>query len=301
MLVILMCPAIVLADQSLQTGNTVSADQLMSKSEEAAKTQNICKFTEKTETRVNNSMKPSWGDTENYSDFVFETRETIKQGQPSIQYEVVKETTPSIYGDLQNYEINYEKMQNSEGTFVKSTVGIWVKTDDQTEDEKMEAVGINGELAKKSISYRREKDAKRAGKDCWVVSYQANPELFKPLIEGMVKQNLSEVQSDNTMGKDYWQQIAKNTKVVATGKSWIDKTTGLEVYEESQFTMKYDVNITVPDSGGNTIRYSFTMQETSKKDYYDWGIPAVLPDISKAVSPDKYDRILENLNNASKA
>lgn len=258
---------------------------------------NTCQYHEKRETRTNDSTTASWGDSQRTSSVVYEDIQGSLQQQSSVKYEVIKKTVPSPY-QAQGEEINYARLKNSDGLFIKSEEEIWIRTGQPAEEAWLEDIGLDDEQLKDQTSFTRENDEIRDGRECWVVSYVTKPELFEPFITELVKQNLSGIENDETMTLDYWRQVANNMEITETGKTWIEKTSGLEIHEESNFTMKLNASLIIPDTGGNTIKYSYSVQELSRKDYYNWGKPIVLPDLSRAISLEKYDAIMDSLNNA---
>lgn len=277
----------------------LAAHQVMTKANKAAAAQNTFKFRKKRQIDVSNTMNYSWGKFYKSDEVSYEESDGCRQYEMPQQYESVKIGIPPAGGKSMVVEDHYEQVTSNNTIYVKAPTGVWVKTDQQTPAEFMKSMGKTEEDRDKDLVIWLTPDEKMENKDCQVISFQYKPEFFQPLIKNLVEQQLDVSEADPAISRSIWDQVGKNMKASGSGKIWIDKTTGLQLYEESKLTISFSAVIPVPDSGGHTMNYSYNMQDTIREERSNYGVPVVIPDVSKAISSEDYARINPSLLDTS--
>lgn len=274
--------------QSQELNRSVPARDLMEKAWNAATELNTFKFKQRRYIEVKTSMDYSWGKSYQSKDISYEESTGSRKARPSERYEHIKSGIPPVNGRNMVESDNYEKVTAKNAIYIKTPDGIWVKTDEQTPAEFFASMGKSEEDIFKDIDMRLEPDEKYEGKDCSVVFFNYKPGFFQPLVERLVEEQLAVSETDPDTGKSIWEQVKENQQVSGSGRVWIDKSSGLEIHQESKFKVKFVVDIPVQESEGHTMRMVYEMQDSINENRFEYGKPVVIPDVSKAISMEEY-------------
>lgn len=266
------------------------ASQLMQDAQQAAAGQKTFKFREKRQITVRTAMIYSWGKSYQSNDVSYQYTEGGRRFDHPGKYEHIRFGIPPVAGKEMVEEDNYEKVTTRDHIYVKAPSGVWVRTEEQTPDEFLKAMGQSSEDVEKNLIMLRGQDEVWEGKDCLVLSYNYKPEFFQPLIRSLVEEQLAASETDPATNRSIWEQVARSMKALGSGKCWIDKASGLEIHEESNFTVKFTVSLPVPEAGGHSMQYQYEMQDISQEDRFDYGAAVTIPDVSRAIDADDYAR-----------
>ncbi len=279
----LLLPSVCMAEAASQ-----SASELMTQAWNAASEQNTLKFKQSRTIQVINSMLYSWGKSYQSCDISYEESEGCRDYQSAQKYEHIRSGIPPTAGKSMVEWDNYEKVTSKDFIYLKAPTGVWIKSDEPTPSQFFESIGKSDEDIFEDIDLSMLADETMGGKDCKVVFFSYRPEFFEPLLEKLVEEQLALSEVEAETGKSIWEQVRKSQRVSGSGKVWIDKASGLEIHQESQFTVKFYVDIPMPDSQGHSMKYVYELQDSTREDRFDYGQPVNMPDVSRAMTMEEY-------------